>query len=112
MNEIIQWAIDYSVFLFIVLVVLNVVDVLSTLDILLLGGYEVNPIARYFMGLFPTKPALGFCLLKALTLFAGFILMREMTLHEVALALLVLCTFYVGVVAWNLKVIADLDGGL
>jgi Domain of unknown function (DUF5658) len=109
MNELINQLIPFSGLMFFVLVALNAIDVLSTLDILLLGGYELNPVARYFMGLSAEKPAFGLCLLKALTLLGVYVLMCQMTPQEVVVMLIVSCAFYVGVVAWNLKVIADLE---
>jgi hypothetical protein len=47
-----------SLLLFLSLVILQIVDIITTIKILELGGYEANPIMRKAMELFGVKPAL------------------------------------------------------
>ena len=109
---VVQWAIDYSSVLFWVFVALNIVDVLLTLDILMLGGYEINPVARWFIGFWPSKPGLGLTVLKTLSIAGVVYCLAVLDQIQAALSLLGLCAVYVWVVVHNFRVLATLDGEL
>lgn len=110
LHQIIQWALTHVSVLWGLLVVLNIIDVALTVDILKLGGHELNPLARRFIALIPSKPWFGLCILKVI----GFWLMAMCVLlisqTDVALCLLSLCALYTLVVSNNFCVLARLEG--
>lgn len=109
---VVQWAIEYSGVLFGLFVALNVADVLLTVDILMLGGYEINPVARWFIEFCPRAPALGLIVLKTLSIVGVCYFLAMFDDVQDALSLLGLCAFYVWVVGHNFQVLATLDGEL
>lgn len=85
-----------EIFLCIALIILNIIDVITTYKILSMGGYEVNPISRLLIKLHlfvPFKAAATLC-------FVWIVLIPK---PPVSFYLAVFCTlFYVLIVGNNL----------
>lgn len=81
---------------------LQLIDYELTSGILKRGGRELNPMLRWLMGRIGTRPALLAAKLLAVAL--GWVL----AYHGEALALVVLCVIYLGVCAWNWRVLRRL----
>lgn len=79
----------------------NILDGLTTIKALALGGREINPLMRLAMQRLGTVPAIA--LLKLAMLYAVFSNLGTIILYMPLLVLV-----YVGVAAWNLREIARL----
>jgi len=86
---------------FALLVLVNIMDAVTTIKALSLGGREINPVMRLAMHRIGTVPAIA--LMKLAVLYAVFTNLGTIILYMPLLVLV-----YVGVVGWNLRQIARL----
>jgi hypothetical protein len=84
----------FQVFLF-----LQVLDLLTTVVVLKVGGYEANPLVRYFMHLGPIG---GLIIAKALVVAVG----AAIVWYNRHRAVFIANYAYAGVVCWNLTALA------
>lgn len=108
MTEIDQLLTSFYLFLgwqpytwFALFVLVNVLDAVTTVKALSLGGREANPLMRLAMQMFGVVPAVA--LLKCAVFYAVFTHLGTIILYMPLLVMV-----YVGVVAWNLRQIARL----
>jgi hypothetical protein len=85
--------------LFQVFVFLQVLDLLTTIVVLKLGGYEANPLVSYFMTFGPTG---GLVMAKAIVIVLGTAIVWYNRHRVVFFANYA----YAGIVCWNLAVLA------
>jgi len=77
---------------------LQIADLLTTIVVLYLGGFEANPVVRWVMGV--TSPIIGLLLIKCAAVFvATYYIRRGRTLGKINGAYSVL-------IVWNLTAIA------
>jgi hypothetical protein len=88
-----------SVLLFTLLILLQIIDIVTTLKILELGGYEANPIMRKAMELFGVKPALiGVKSVYVILLLLAFLYLNSLVFW------ILMCLFYLAIVVNNVIV--------
>ena len=86
--------------LFQVFVFLQVLDLLTTIVVLKLGGFEMNPLVRYLMQVGPIG---GLVIAKAIVVAIGMAAIVWYHRHRVVF----LANYaYAGIVCWNLTVLA------
>lgn len=81
--------------LFIVLALLNILDIFLTLGILKGGGRELNPVMNYFFS--KTSPLVAMVLLKGVVLGLVYYFLDLLPVYALWVAVL----GYLGVVIWN-----------
>lgn len=107
--QIMQFVTDHRGSLLLLLLVLNLLDVLTTHEILALGGVELNPIARHFMKLNALRPWVGLVVLKVLVFGLLDIAFGYISVADAALVVAALCWIYIVVVFNNVYVIHQLE---
>ena len=96
-----------SIGLIVLFLLLHLLDVITTIRVLNVGGQELNPIARYCMSKFD-PPWVGLVLLKLANLVLLYASLYWSTPATQSGVLVMLCVIYVFVVVHNMDVYESL----